>query len=77
MTVGTLEQGYPLLIVRRCGKQRLTSPRGRLRGHQVTREGNIYRDIISGSGPREKVSDPSTYDPGPLRSPEWDPDPSK
>jgi hypothetical protein len=40
-----------LTIVRRHGKQRPTPPRGRLRGHQMTREGNIYRDIISGSGP--------------------------
>jgi hypothetical protein len=49
-TVGTLEQGYPLLIVRRRGKQHLTPPRGRLRDHQVARKGSVYRDIISGSG---------------------------
>jgi hypothetical protein len=55
-------------MVWRRSKQRPTPPRGRLRFHQVTREGNIYRDIVSGSGPQWESVGPQHTWPGPLGS---------
>jgi hypothetical protein len=66
-------------------QQRLTPPRGRLRGRHVARESDILQGINSESGPPWEVPDPWIYSPdlqvgpgpprvrtGPL---EWDSDP--
>jgi hypothetical protein len=66
-------------------QQRLTSPRGRLRGRHVARESDILQGVNSESGPPWESAGPVDIQSGPpswSRTPcvrtgplEWDPDP--